>query len=62
MTGLDEVNDRVMEIAVLITDGELNIVAEGPNLIIHQEDSLLDNMNSWCVRQHGEVPTPWQIP
>ncbi|KAF4522150.1 hypothetical protein B566_EDAN012612 [Ephemera danica] len=55
MTGLDEMNDRIMEIAVLITDGDLNTVAEGPNLIIHQDDALLENMNSWCIRQHGET-------
>jgi oligoribonuclease (3'-5' exoribonuclease) len=55
MTGLQVLTDKIMEIAVLITDGELNIVAEGPNIVIHQDDDTLDNMNTWCVNQHGKV-------
>ncbi|KAI9596727.1 ribonuclease H-like domain-containing protein [Syncephalis fuscata] len=53
MTGLDKQNDYIIEIAVLITDGDLNIVAEGPELIIHQPQSVMDAMNEWCREHHG---------
>ena len=54
MTGLDPETDHIIEIASLITDAELNIIEEGPELIIHQSDEILDGMNEWCVKQHGE--------
>ena len=54
MTGLEPESDRIIEIAVLVTDGELEVIAEGPNLVVHQEDSLLDGMGEWCVKHHGE--------
>lgn len=54
MTGLDPEIDTILEIATIITDGQLNIVAEGPNLAIHQPDNVLDNMNEWCKQHHGE--------
>ncbi|KAI9358822.1 ribonuclease H-like domain-containing protein [Pilaira anomala] len=53
MTGLDIEKDHLIEIAVLITDGDLNIVAEGPELIIHQPKEVMDKMNEWCVQHHG---------
>ncbi|KFH73233.1 hypothetical protein MVEG_00454 [Podila verticillata NRRL 6337] len=52
MTGL-LATDKLIEIAVIITDDELNIVAEGPNLIIHQPKQVMDNMNEWCIDHHG---------
>ncbi|KAF9904759.1 Oligoribonuclease, mitochondrial [Linnemannia zychae] len=52
MTGL-LVTDKLIEIAVIITDDNLNIVAEGPNLIIHQPKEIMDNMNEWCIDHHG---------
>ncbi|CAH0552802.1 unnamed protein product [Brassicogethes aeneus] len=55
MTGLDIESDKIMEVACLITDSELNIIAEGPELIIHQPKQILDNMNEWCVNQHGKT-------
>lgn len=55
MTGLDDTKDRILEAACLITDGDLNIVAEGPNLIINQPDIILDSMGEWCTKQHREV-------
>ena len=55
MTGLDTAKDHILEAAVLITDADLEIVAEGPNLIIHQPDSILDAMGEWCKKTHGEV-------
>ncbi|KAI1320257.1 Oligoribonuclease, mitochondrial [Mortierella claussenii] len=52
MTGL-AASDKLIEIAVIITDDNLNIVAEGPNLIIHQPKDIMDNMNEWCIDHHG---------
>ncbi|MEH6469878.1 MAG: oligoribonuclease [Halopseudomonas sp.] len=54
MTGLDPEQERIIEIATLVTDAELNIIAEGPSLVIHQQDMLLDAMDEWCTRQHGQ--------
>ncbi|KAI8367598.1 ribonuclease H-like domain-containing protein [Radiomyces spectabilis] len=53
MTGLDIEKDHLIEIAVLITDGDLNIQAEGPELIIHQSKETMDAMNDWCKEHHG---------
>lgn len=52
MTGLDPLKDKILEIATIVTDDELNIIAEGPNLIIHQSDEVLESMNEWCQVQH----------
>ncbi|KAF7655721.1 hypothetical protein LDENG_00052010 [Lucifuga dentata] len=54
MTGLDIEKDEIIEMACIITDSELNIVAEGPNLIINQSDKLLDGMSDWCKEHHGK--------
>ncbi|MBV1932796.1 MAG: oligoribonuclease [Porticoccaceae bacterium] len=54
MTGLDTVNDVIIEIATLVTDKDLNILAEGPMLAIHQTDAVLDGMDEWNARQHGQ--------
>lgn len=53
MTGLDPEHDTILEIATLITDGELKIIAEGPNIIVHQPDSVLETMSDWCKEHHG---------
>ena len=50
MTGLDPEKERIIEIATLITDSQLNILAEGPNLIITQKASVLDEMDDWNPR------------
>lgn len=55
MTGLEPDTDKVLEIATVVTDGNLNIVAEGPVLAIHQPDEVLDNMDPWCVETHGKT-------
>lgn len=52
MTGLDPEKERIIEMAVIVTDSALNIVAEGPVFAIHQSDELLDNMDSWNTKQH----------
>ena len=54
MTGLEPDLDVILEIATIVTDGELNILAEGPCLAIRQTDEILDNMDPWCVDQHGK--------
>lgn len=53
MTGLSPEHDRIIEIATVVTDPDLNILAEGPSLAIHQPQQVLSEMNEWCVRQHG---------
>ncbi|WP_301099635.1 oligoribonuclease [Otariodibacter sp.] len=54
MTGLDPEKERIIEIATIITDKDLNILAEGPVIAINQADTLLENMNEWCVKTHTE--------
>jgi oligoribonuclease len=54
MSGLDPDNDRILEVAVLVTDGELDVIAEGPNLIVHQPDEVLNAMDEWNTRHHGQ--------
>ena len=54
MTGLDPMEDRIIEIATLVTDKNLNIVEEGPTLAIKQSDDMLANMDEWCTTQHGQ--------
>lgn len=54
MTGLDPDNDRIIEVAVVVTDPELNIIAEGPVFAIHQSDETLDKMDNWNKGTHGK--------
>jgi len=54
MTGLDPERERVIEIAVVVTNSNLDVVAEGPVLVIHQADSVLDAMDSWNKGTHGK--------
>lgn len=54
MTGLDPNKDHILEIAVIVTDKDLNVLAEGPNLVIHQSNEVLSSMGEWCVQHHGE--------
>lgn len=54
MTGLDPEKEKIIEMATIVTDSELNLVAEGPVIAIHQPDSLLNAMDEWCTRTHGE--------
>ncbi|EJL87829.1 oligoribonuclease (3'-_5' exoribonuclease) [Herbaspirillum sp. CF444] len=53
MTGLDPDNDRIIEVAVVVTDPELNVLAEGPVFAIHQPDEILDGMDAWNKGTHG---------
>lgn len=52
MTGLDPERDVIIEMATLVTDSELNILAEGPELVIHQDPALFDGMDAWNKEQH----------
>lgn len=54
MTGLDPESCVVLEIATIVTDPQLNILAEGPVIAVHQPDDVLDNMDPWCVDTHGK--------
>lgn len=54
MTGLDPDKERIIEIATIITDGDLNIIAEGPDLVVHQPAKLLKAMDAWNQAQHGK--------
>lgn len=54
MTGLEADEHRIIEIASIVTDKDLNILATGPQHVIYQPSSIMDNMNEWCVKQHGE--------
>ncbi|HEX5638649.1 MAG TPA: oligoribonuclease [Burkholderiaceae bacterium] len=53
MTGLNPDSDRVIEIAVVVTDAELDVIAEGPVLALHQQESILLGMDSWNTATHG---------
>ncbi|XP_077290787.1 oligoribonuclease, mitochondrial isoform X2 [Arctopsyche grandis] len=53
MTGLDINKDTIMEIGCAITDSELNVLAKGPNIIIHHDEKSLNSMDEWCVMHHG---------
>ncbi|MDA9826070.1 oligoribonuclease [Porticoccaceae bacterium] len=53
MTGLDPERERIIEIATVVTDSNLNILAEGPSLVVHQDEALLEAMDDWNTNQHG---------
>ncbi len=53
MTGLDVDRERILEIATIVTDAELRVVAEGPDLVVHQPDALLAQMDAWNTEHHG---------
>ena len=54
MTGLEPDRDRVIEIAVVVTGPDLEVLAEGPVLVVHQPDSVLDAMDDWNKNTHGK--------
>ena len=53
MTGLDPDNDRIIEVAAVVTDANLNVLAEGPVIAVHQSDETLDKMDNWNKGTHG---------
>jgi oligoribonuclease len=54
MTGLSPDTDRIIEIAIVVTDADLNTVAEAPVLVVHQPDEVMDAMDSWNKGTHGK--------
>ncbi|KAJ9582021.1 hypothetical protein L9F63_003604 [Diploptera punctata] len=54
MTGLNVEKDQILEVACLITNSSLNVMIEGPDIIIHQPDTVLESMNAWCIQHHGK--------
>lgn len=54
MTGLDPHKDKILEIAVLITNGGLQLVDDGVQYVIRQDKATLDAMGEWCTKQHGQ--------
>ncbi len=53
MSGLDLRKCEILEIATIITDSQLEIIAEGPEMVIHQSDEVLDAMDEWNTKHHG---------
>ena len=53
MTGLDPKTNTIIEIATIVTDKNLNILAEGPNLAVYQPKEVMDAMDEWCTQHHG---------
>lgn len=53
MTGLDPEKERIIEVAVVVTDAQLEVVAEGPVLVVHQSNELLGGMDAWNQATHG---------
>ncbi len=55
MSGLNPEQDKILEIAMIITDKNLNILAQSPVYVIHQSDDVLDNMDQWCIKNHART-------
>ena len=53
MTGLDPARERIIEMATILTDGNLTEIATGPDLVIHQDDAVLAAMDDWNQKHHG---------
>jgi oligoribonuclease len=53
MSGLSPDNDRILELAAVVTDAELNVLGESPVLVVHQSDAVLDGMDAWNKGTHG---------
>lgn len=54
MSGLEPDRDRILEVALIVTDKDLNTIAEGPVLVVHQADAVLDAMDNWNKGTHGK--------
>ena len=54
MTGLEPERDAILEIAAVVTDAQLKVIAEGPVIAVHQTEEVLVSMDPWCVDQHGK--------
>lgn len=54
MSGLEPERDRILEVAMIVTDKDLNLIAEGPVLVVHQSDAVLNAMDNWNKGTHGK--------
>lgn len=54
MTGLDPEKDKIVEIATIITDADLKVIAEGPDIVIHQPSTVMNQMCDWCQEHFAE--------
>ena len=54
MTGLDTQNDNIIEIATIVTNQDLEIIAEGPEIVINQTKTIMDDMDEWNTKHHGK--------
>src|SRR5258708_13992529 len=54
MTGLNPDTDRIIEVALVVTDADLNVVAQAPVWVVHQEDAVLEGMDAWNKSTHGK--------
>ncbi|MCA9705284.1 MAG: oligoribonuclease [Myxococcales bacterium] len=61
MSGLDPERCRILELATIVTNGDLEVLAEGPDLVVHQPDEVLDAMDDWCTRHHGDSGLTAQV-
>jgi oligoribonuclease len=61
MSGLDPDRCAILEIATLVTDAELEVLAEGPDIVVHQSDEVLAAMDEWCTKHHGESGLTAQV-
>lgn len=55
MTGLNPEKERIIEVATIVTDGHLKILEEGPDIVIHQSNALLERMDEWNQKQHKKT-------
>lgn len=55
MTGLDIERDKILELACIITDANLNIISEESHIVINHPENVLNSMNEWCIKQHGKT-------
>lgn len=55
MTGLNPEADRIIEVATIVTDSQLNVLAEGPVIAVHQADEIMNSMDEWNTRTHGKT-------
>jgi oligoribonuclease len=62
MSGLNVEEDKILEIAVIVTDPDLKVIAEGPVLVVHQEDNILDKMDAWNTATHNNTLIRIRLP
>ena len=55
MTGLNPETDKIIEVAMIITDKDLNVLAQSEVFAIHQSDEIMDNMDEWCTATHART-------